>query len=129
MSYLKLSGGTDFKAIILNSTANLSLRLMLDILKEGLQVELFLDNDATGEAHTNGFIKVAQLYKYCIQNGLSTDWDLQALRGSQDKIGKLLKNLKIEPSKEEGIWKTEVDLFDQRCHYSGFEDLNAFLVR
>ena len=47
LSYLKLSGSTDFKAIILNSTANLSLRLMLDILKERQNVELYLDNDAT----------------------------------------------------------------------------------
>ena len=73
LSYLKLSGATDFQAIILNSTANLSMRLMLDILKEEQKVEIYLDNDATGEAYTNGFIKIAQLYQYCLQNGLDTD--------------------------------------------------------
>lgn len=128
LSYLKLSGATDFKAIILNSTANLSLRLMLDILKERQKVELYLDNDATGETYTNSFIKVAQLYQYCLQNGIATDWDLKCLRGVKDKIGKLLKTLKIGPEKEEKIWKVETDVFDQRNAYSEFEDLNEFLV-
>lgn len=128
LSYLKLSGATDFKAIILNSTANLSLRLMLDILKERQKVELYLDNDATGETYTNGFIKVAKLYQYCLQNGLTTDWDLTALRGRKDKLGQLIVNLKIEESKMEEIWKMKVDIFDQREIYSNYEDLNAFLV-
>ncbi len=128
LSYLKLSGATDFKAIILNSTANLSLRLMLVILKERLKVELFLDNDATGETYTNSFMKVAKLYQYCFQMGLSIEWDLTMLRGSKDKLGKQITNLKIEPSKEEEIWKMEIDVFDQREIYTEYEDLNAFLV-
>ncbi len=128
LSYLKLSGATDFKAIILNSTANLSMRLMLDILKEEQKVELYLDNDATGGACSNGFIEIAQLYQYCVKRGLATDWDLTLLRGSKKKIRKLLSNLSIEPSNEEKIWKMEVDVFDQRKIYSGFEDLNMFLV-
>lgn len=128
LSYLKLSGATDFKAIILNSTANLSMGLMLDILKERLKVELYLDNDATGEKYTNGFIKVAKLYQYCLQSGLSIDWDLTILRGSKDKLGRLISSLKIEPSKEEGIWKIQTDVLDCRYHYDGFEDLNDFLI-
>lgn len=128
LSYLKLSGATDFKAIILNSTANLSMRLMLDILKERQKVELYLDNDATGETYTKGFIKFAQLFLFCLHNGLATDWDLTALRGSKNKLRKLITNLKIETSIEEGIWKMQVDLFDQREIYSDYEDLNAFFV-
>ena len=128
LSYLKLSGAKDFKAIILNSTANLSLRLMLDILKERLKVDLYLDNDATGETYTNGFIKVAKLYQYCLQNGLATDWDLTALKGRKDKLEQLIVNLKIEKSKVEEIWKMQVDIFDQMEVYSDYEDLNAFLV-
>lgn len=128
LSYFKLSGATDFKAIILNSTANLSLQLMLDILKESEKVELYLDNDATGETYTNVFIKVAKLYQYCLQNGLATDWDLTALRGRKDKLGQLIVNLKIEESKVEEIWKMQVDIFDQRSVYSDYEDLNAFLI-
>ena len=38
LSYLKLSRATDFKAIILNSTANLSFRLILDVLEENLRI-------------------------------------------------------------------------------------------
>jgi hypothetical protein len=129
LSYLKLSGTTDFKAIILNSTANLNLRLMLDILKEGQKVELYLDNDATGERYTNSFMKIAQLYQHCLQEGLSIDWDLTMLRGSRDKIGKLLANLRIRPSEGKGIWKIQIGVSDQRYQYKGFEDVNEFLIR
>src|SRR5690606_11786358 len=66
LSYLKLSKSTDFKAIILNSTANLSLRLMLKVLKDGKPVELYLDNDATGNKSTKIFLKLAQLFRYCL---------------------------------------------------------------
>jgi hypothetical protein len=128
LSYLKLSGAMNFKGIILNSTANFSLRLMLDILKESQIIDLYLDNDATGEAFTNTFVKVAQMYQYCLQNGLGTDWDLRALRGRKDKLGQLIVNLKIEESKVEEIWKMQVDIFDQREVYSDYEDLNAFLI-
>ncbi len=129
LSYLKLSGSTDFKAIILNSTANLSLNLMLDVLRERKAVELYLDNDSTGETYTNNFIKVAQLYQYFIQNGLSTEWDLEALKGSRNKIGRLINYLKIEQSKEEEIWKMETEVLDQRDYYKGFDDLNELLNR
>lgn len=128
LSYLKLSGATDFKAIILNSTANLSLRLMLDIFKERQKVELYLDNDATGETYTNNFIKVAKLYQYCLQNGLTIDWDLAALRGRNDKLGQLIANLEIEPAIEKEIWKIQTEVSDQSYHYEGYEDINAFLV-
>lgn len=128
LSYLKLSGATDFKAIILNSTANLTLKLMLDILKERQKVELYLDNDATGKKYTNSFIKIAQLYQYCLQKGLTTDWDLQAISGGKDKIGRLLKSLKIRQEIEEKIWKVKVDVSDQRVAYKGYEDLNEFLL-
>lgn len=128
LSYQKLSGETDFKAIILNSTANLSMRLMLDILKERQKVELYLDNDATGEAYTNGFIKIAQLYQYSLQNGLGTDWDLKSLRGYRNKICKLFTDLKIISSEAKKIWKIQTSVSDQRIHYSDFEDVNEFLV-
>lgn len=129
LSYLKLSGATDFKAIILNSTANLSMRLMLDFLKESRKVELFLDNDATGEAYTRNFIQLAQLFQYCRQNDLSTDWDLNTLRGNRDKIGKLITNLEIESLEVDEIWKIKTYAFDQRHHYMGFKDINAFWIR
>lgn len=128
LSYLKLSGAKDFKAIILNSTANLSLRLMLEILKEGQKVELYLDNDPTGEAYTSEFIKIARLYQYCLEAGKTTDWDLEALRGCRDKLGKLITNLDIKQSEVKKIWKVETNVFDQRCHYSDSKDLNAFLT-
>lgn len=128
LSYLKLSGAIDFKAIILNSTANLSLRLMLDILKEKKKAELYLDNDPTGEAYTSEFIKVSQLYHYCLEAGLTTDWDLEALRGCRDKMGKLIANLKVGPFEQKKIWKIETEILDQRCHYSDSEDLNSFLT-
>lgn len=127
LSYLKLSGDTDFKAIILNSTANLSLRLMLEILKEGQKVEIYLDNDPTGEAYTNEFMQVAQLYHFCLEAGLTTYWDLEALRGCRDKMGKLITSLEIKPSEVKNIWQVNTQVSDQRCHYSGFEDLNEFL--
>lgn len=128
LSYLKLSGATDFKAIVLNSTANLSLRLMLETLKENQQVELFLDNDPTGEKYTNEFMKVAQLYQYCIETGKTTDWDLEALKGSRDKLGKLITCVGIEPLEVNKIMKVETGVTDQRCYYSNAEDLNEFLV-
>lgn len=128
LSYLKLSGSTDFKAIILNSTANLSMRLMLDILKERQNVDLYLDNDAAGETYTKGFIKFAQLHQFCLQNGMTTNWDQLSLRGGKDKIGKLVKILKIGPEIEKKIWKAKADVFDQRDAFSEFEDLNAFLL-
>lgn len=127
LSYLKLTGATDFKAIILNSTANLSYRLMLDILRENEIVDLYLDNDATGEKYTSSFIKIAQLYRYCLENGIDTDWDLKALRGSKDKIGKLMPGLGIKSSETILIWKIKPNVSDQRCHYKGFEDMNEFL--
>ncbi|MBN7817282.1 toprim domain-containing protein [Algoriphagus pacificus] len=129
LSYLKLSRASDFKAIILNSTANLSLRLMLDILNESEKVDLYLDNDATGEESTINFVRVAQLFCYCHQNGLSTDWDLKALRGSRDKIVKLLANLKIKSSEVNKIWRIQTDVSDQRSYYESFEDVNEFLMR
>lgn len=129
LSYLKLSGATDFKAIILNSTANLSLRLILDILKERKKVELYLDNDGTGESCTRNFIRVAQLFRYCLENGFSTDWDLKALRGCKDKIAKLVANLRISSSEAKKIWKLKTDVFDRRYHYEEYEDFNAFFVR
>ena len=128
LSYLKLCGSTDLKAIILNSTANLTLRLMQIILKERQKVDLYLDNDSAGDDYTSGFIKVAQLYSYCFQNGLITDWDLHSLRGGRDKIGNLLAYLNIKSSGEKEIWKTLTDVSDQRSHYADFEDVNAFLM-
>lgn len=128
LSYLKLSGDTDFKAIILNSTANLSLRLMLEILKEGQKVKLYLDNDATGEAYTSEFIKIAQLYHYCLEAGLTIDWDLEVLRGSRDKLGKLITSLEIKSSEVKKIWQVKTHISDQRYHYPDNEDLNDFLV-
>jgi hypothetical protein len=128
LSYLKLSGVTDFKAIILNSTANFNMRLMLDILKERQKVELYLDNDATGEAYTSRFLKVAQLYRYCVQNGLAADWDSKSLRGCRNKIDRLVTGLKVSFSEAKKIWNIQIDVSDQRSHYTGFEDVNAFLV-
>ncbi|WP_323829630.1 toprim domain-containing protein [Algoriphagus persicinus] len=127
LSYLKLSGATNFKAIILNSTANLSFNLMLDVLKERESVELYLDNDAAGEKCTNKFTKVAQLFQFCLQNGLTTDGDTGRLKGSRDKLGKLLSNLKIRTSEANGIWTIQTDVSDQRSHYKEFDDVNEFL--
>ena len=127
LSYLKLSEASNFKATILNSTSNLSFRLMLDILNENEVVDLYLDNDATGEKYTNSFFKIAQLYRYCLENGLTTDWDLNAIKGSRDKIGKLIDNLGIKPFEVKGIWKLQTNISDQRAHYKGFEDLNEYL--
>ena len=129
LSYLKLSGATDFKGIILNSTANLSLRLMLDILKECETVDLYLDNDATGDKCTSNFIRVAQLFRYCHQKGLSTNWELEPKRGSRDKIEKLLITLKISQSEIKDFWRIQTDVSDQRNHYDEFEDINAYLMR
>ena len=129
LSYLKLSGATNFKAIILNSTANLSFNLMLDVLKERESVELYLDNDAAGEKCTSDFIKIAQLFRYCVQKGLATDWDLATLRGNRDKIGKLLSCLQISLSEAKEIWKNQTDVSDQRSFYECFEDVNEFLMR
>lgn len=127
LSYLKLSKATDFKAIVLNSTANLNFRLILDILKECETVDLYLDNDSTGEEYTKEFMRISQLFRYCLQQGISTDWDLEKLKGSRDKVGQLLSDLAIENSKE--IWGIQTDVSDQRSHYQGFEDVNEFLVR
>ena len=128
LSYLKLSRATDFKAIILNSTANLSFRLIIDILKENEIVDLYLDNDATGEKYTNSFIKIAQLYHYCQENGLKTDWDLNGLKGSKDKIGKLIDYLGIKPFEAKQIWNTQTGILDKRFQFEGFEDLNDSLT-
>ncbi|WP_373399975.1 toprim domain-containing protein [Algoriphagus halophilus] len=127
LSYLKLSGTTDFKAIILNSTANLSFPLILDILKENENVDLYLDNDETSEKYTDTFKKIAQLYRYCQENGLTTDWDLNGLKSSKDKIGKLIYNLGIDHFKTKQIWNIQTNISDQRAHYESFEDLNEYL--
>lgn len=128
LSYMKISGASDFKAIILNSTANLSFRLMLDILKENENIDLYLDNDVTGEKYTTSFKKIAQLYCYCLENGLTTDWDLNYLKGIREKIRKLIENLRIKPFEVKKIWNEETKLTDQRIHYKGFEDLNNYLM-
>ncbi|PZX52524.1 toprim domain-containing protein [Algoriphagus chordae] len=127
LSYLKLSGATNFKAIILNSTTNLSLRLMLDILKENEGVDLYLDNDATGEKYTGFFMKAVQLYHYCRSNAISTHWDLNMLKGARDKFGKLISTLKISTRDVEGIWRSQTQVTDQRYRYQGYEDVNEFL--
>lgn len=128
LSYLTLSGASDFKGIILNSTANLSFRLMMDILNENKNIDLYLDNDATGEKYTNFFMKIAQLYHYCQENGLSIDWDFNGLKGSKDKLGMLISNLGIKPFEARQIFKIQPDVSDQRIHFKGFEDLNDYLI-
>jgi len=128
LSYLKLSRVTDFKAIILNSTANLSFRLILDVLAECEMVDLYLDNDATGDKCTSNFVMISQLYRYCLEKELTTDWDLESLKGCRSKIGKLLDNLKISSVDAKGIWMIQTDVSDRRCHYECFEDVNAFLM-
>ncbi|WP_439488995.1 toprim domain-containing protein [Algoriphagus sp.] len=127
LSYLKMSGATDVKAIILNSTANLKLSLILDLLEENEEVDLYLDNDETGEKYTSFFMKAAQLYHYCCNNAISTDWDLKMLKGSRDKFGKLISTLKISLKDSEDIWSFQTEVTDQRYRYKGFEDLNDFL--
>lgn len=128
LSYLKLSKATNFKAIILNSTANLGFRLMLDILTETESVDLYLDNDTTGETYTKDFIRIAQLFRYCRQQGISTEWDLEGLKGSRDKFKQLLEGLGINEVKERDICQIQTDVSDQRSYYASFEDVNAFLV-
>ena len=127
LSYLKLSGATDFKAIILNSTANLKLSLILDTLEENEVVDLYLDNDDTGEKYTSFFLKAAQLYHYCRSNAISTDWDLNKLKDTRDKFEKLISTLKISSKDVEGIWRFQTEVTDQRYRYKGFEDLNELL--
>lgn len=127
LSYLKLSGATDFKAIILNSTANLKLCLILDVLAAWEVVDLYLDNDDTGEKYTSFFMKAAQLYHYCRSNAVSTDWDLNMLKGARDKFGKLISNLKISSRDVDEIWRFQTGVTDQRYRYKGFEDLNELL--
>lgn len=97
-------------------------------MKEKQKVELYLDNDATGEAYTGNFIRVAQLFCFCRQKNLSTDWDMKSLRGRKDKLGQLIANLEIEPAIEKEIWKIQKEVSDQSYHYEGYEDINAFLV-
>jgi hypothetical protein len=128
LSYLKLSGAIGFKAVILNSTANLNLRLMLDILAEGKSVDLYLDNDPAGEKCTDDFIKMAKLFRYCCEKRLSTDWDLVRLRRSKNKIATIINNLKINVSESVKIWNNQINISDQRCFYKDFEDVNAFLM-
>lgn len=128
LSYLKISGATNFKAIVLNSTANLTFRLMLDILKENENVELYLDNDSTGENYTCSFMKIAQLYQYCIQNEIDTDWDLKDLKGSKDKTIKLISELGIKSFDVNQTWKIKTKINDQRIHYKQFEDINDYLI-
>lgn len=127
LSYLKLSGATDFKGIILNSTANLKLSLILDVLAECEVVDLYLDNDGTGEKYTNFFMKTAQLYLYCRSNAITTDWDLKMLKGSRDKFEKLISTLKISSRDVYGIWRFQTEVTDQRCRYQGYEDVNEVL--
>ncbi|UZD21197.1 toprim domain-containing protein [Algoriphagus halophytocola] len=127
LSYLKLSEATDFKAIILNSTANLKLSLILNVLAECEVVDLYLDNDATGEKYTNFFMKSAQLYHYCRSNAISTDWDLNKLKVTRGKFEKLISTLKISSRDVEGIWCFQTEVTDQRYRYKGFEDLNELL--
>lgn len=126
-SYLKISRATDFKAIVLNSTANLTFRLMLDILKESKNVDLYLDNDSTGENYTISFIKIAQLYQYCIKNGNDTDWDLNAMKGN--KIEKLISILGIRSSEKNKIQKIQSNITDKRNNYKNYKDLNQYLTK
>ena len=100
---------------------------MLDILQENENVDLYLDNDATGEKYTKSFLKIAQLYRYCLENGTVTDWDLNALKGSHDKIEKLISYLGFDHFETKQIWNIQTNISDQRAHYESFEDLNDYL--
>lgn len=60
--------------------------------------------------------------------GLTTEWDLEALKGSKDKFEKLITNLEIKSSEVDEIWKIQTEVSDQRCHYIGFEDVDSFLI-
>ena len=60
---------------------------------ENENVDQYLDNDATGEKYTNSFRKITQVYQFCLENGMATYWDISALKGSKNKIGKLIDNL------------------------------------
>lgn len=128
LSYLKLSGATDFKAIILNSAANLSFRLMLEILKENEVVDLYLDNDAAGEKCTGDFIRLAQLYRYCLEKGLTTDWDLKELRGFRDKIEGLYSIVGTKSSEVNQICTMEIGVYDERVVFRLSKDLNDFVL-
>lgn len=128
LSYLKLSKATDFKVIILNSTANLSIHLMLDILKENENIDLYLDNDATGEKFTNYFIRIAQLYHFCLEKGIDADWDLYAIKGSRDKIGNLIERLGINSFEAQEIWCIQAPILDSRLDYRCYVDLNDYLI-
>lgn len=101
---------------------------MLDILKENENVDLYLDNDTTGEKYTTSFIKIAQLYRYCQQNGLRTNWDLNSLKSSRDKIGKLMENLGIMFCEGMQVFNIKTGISDQRIYFKSFEDLNDYLI-
>ena len=100
---------------------------MLNVLQENKNVDLYLDNDATGEKYTKSFLKIAQVYRYCLENGMATDWDLNALKGSKNKIGKLIASLGIKSFQEKQIWKIQVPIWDRRAEYRSFKDLNDYL--
>lgn len=112
----------------MNSAAKLNFSLMLDTLNENEVVDLYLIYDATGEKYTTSFRKIAQQYRYCRENGLTTDWDLNGLKGSRDKIGKLIDSLGIKPFKEKQVWKMQPQISDKSKHYEDFEDLNEYLI-
>lgn len=44
---------------------------MLKILKENEKVDLYLDNDDAGDKCSCIFIRVAQLFKYCLDKGIA----------------------------------------------------------
>ncbi|MBS4071459.1 MAG: toprim domain-containing protein [Algoriphagus sp.] len=127
LSYLKLSGAADFKAVILNSTANLSFSLMLEILKERQNVELYLDNDPSGEKNTISFIKIAMLHSLCLENGLETDFDINTLKGNIDNVVKLIDNLENNLIGKKQILDNQSLVSDERINYRYFKDLNDCL--
>jgi hypothetical protein len=107
LSYMKLFGST--------------------ILKENEEVDLYLDNDATGEKTTREFIVHSKIFRFCRQTNLSTDWPLNGLKGSRDRVAKLISVLGIMPDIAEKIWRLKTDVSDKRDCYAEFEDINACL--
>jgi len=128
ISYLKLTKADNIKGIVLNSTANLTFKLMNEVLTNNECVDLYLDNDNTGGHHTNEMINFSKIINYCRKNSIAMEDSFNSFRGGKDKLSQIISSLKIPQSDIPKIWETPSNVNDQRSYYKDFEDINMLLV-
>lgn len=124
LSFMELKLADNFWAIVLNSRANLTFGLMLNLLSQPLPVNLYLDNDLAGKSKTEDFINLSKLFIYCQKNSLKISPDQ---RFSNRWFENLCSLFKIKDIQKE-VLELESPINDRSGLYSEFNDLNNWHV-